>query len=127
FPELNDDCIKQFIGMADSIGGISNRSLRANTEGSFQATLGLLQILARQGEIPRDQMAASWSKVIQPFLKVSNSNQLFDALRNSVGELLAATGSKPDASQSELVDLLAGPKEDGAEAVRVHLELAQRM
>lgn len=127
FPELSDDCIKQFIAMADSIGGISNRALRANTEGSFQATLGLWQILARQGEIPRDQMSASWIKVMEPFGKVFSSSQLFDASRTSVRALLAATGSKPEGSQAELVDLLAGPKEDGNEAARVHTEILQRM
>ncbi len=79
FPELSDASIARFVNVADAVDGISNSTLRGNVLGSFQANVGLWQILARQGEIPTDQLDASWQKTIEPFAKVSSSIQLFDA------------------------------------------------
>jgi hypothetical protein len=127
FPDLDDASITRFVNVANSIDKISNRVLRANTEGSFQATLGLWQILARQGQIPNKEMDASWMKVIEPFAAVSSPSQLFDASRSSLGTLLAAAGGSANASQSEIVELLAGPRQDTADSQRVHKELAGRI
>ena len=127
FPDLSDTSIARFLTIADSIDGISNQALRGNTLGAFQANVGLWQILARQGEIPGPQQDASWQKMIDPFDKVSSSTLLFDAAHRSLGEILVAAGAKTDSTQDELVELLAGPRQESAEGQRVHAELADRI
>jgi hypothetical protein len=127
FPDLSDESATRFITVADSIDKISNESLRGNTLGSLQANIGLWQILARQGEISGAEVNASWQKVIEPFAKISSSTQLFDATRSSLGALLAAAGGQPNTSPGELVDLLAGPRQDAPDGQRVHQELARRI
>ncbi len=127
FPELSDASIARFLTVADAIDGISNQALRGNTLGAFQANVGLWQILARQGEIPSAEQDASWQKMIDPFTKISSSTQLFDAAHRSLGEVLVAAGAKANSTQDELVELLAGPRQESADGQRVHAELAERI
>jgi hypothetical protein len=124
FPELSDASISRFLNVAEAIDKIPNHTLRGNAMGTFQATTGLWQILARQGEISIAGLNDSWQGVIKPFGKVGSSNQLFDAGRDSLKELLLATTGKPHGSQDEIIDLLAGPNQVTAEGQRVHQELA---
>ena len=127
FPELSDASIARFLTVADAIDGISNQALRGNALGAFQANVGLWQILARQGEIPSAEQDASWQKMIDPFTKISSSTQLFDAAHRSLGEILVAAGAKENSTQDELVELLAGPRQESADGQRVHAELAERI
>jgi hypothetical protein len=127
FPDLSDQSATRFVTVADSIDKISNESLRANTLGAFQANIGLWQILARQGEIPRTELNASWEKMVDSFSKISSSTQLFDAARSSLGTLLLAAGAQANSSPGEIVDLLAGPHQDTPDGQRVHQELARRI
>ncbi len=127
FPQLSEESITRFINVADAVDGIPHLSLRGNTLGAFQANLGLWQILARQREIPQDNLNASWQKTIEPFAKVSSSPQLLDAAHNSLGALYFAATGKRSWSQEELVDLLAGPPQNTADGQRVHAELAGRI
>ena len=127
FPDLSDESATNFVTVADSIDKISNESLRGNTLGAFQANIGLWQILARQGEIPSAQLNPSWQKMIAPFAKISSSTQLFDSTRSSLGELLIAAGSAPNGSPGQIVDLLAGPRQETPDGQRVHQELARRI
>ncbi len=125
FPELNDASITQFVNAADAVDKISNHTLRGNAMGTFQANIGLWQILARQGQIPSAKLNESWQAVIKPFGKFTTSAQLFDAGRNSLGEILRAATGKATASQDEIIELLAGPHEPGRESQRVHEEIAK--
>ena len=127
FPALDDNSIARFINAADRIDGISNPTLRANALGAFQADLGLWQILARQGETPADKLNASWQNTVQPFLGVSSSMQLFEAARTSLQAMLTAAGGKANATQDEVVDLLAGPPQATRDGQRVHNELSDRI
>jgi hypothetical protein len=127
FPQLDDDSLTRFVNVADTIDKIPNQVLRANSEGSFQAALGLWQIFARQGQIPVANMNTSWMKVIEPFSSASTPAQLFDATRSSLGELLVAAGGNATDSQARIVDLLAGPSQNAADGQRVHRELAGRI
>lgn len=128
FPQLNDTSITRFVQVADAIDGISNQSLRGNVLGSFQANIGLWQILARQGEIPSAAMNTSWQGTVEPFAKISNSPQLFDAARSSLGQiLLASSGSSENRSEDEIIDLLAGPPQQTAEGQRTRREMAARI
>lgn len=127
FPDLGDASIVSFVNVASAIDKIPNQALRANTEGSFQAAIGLWQILARQGQIHNKDMNTSWLDVTEPFAAISSPVQLFDAARSSLGNLVAAAGGNANGSQAEIVDLLAGPHQANADGQRVHLELAGRI
>jgi hypothetical protein len=127
FPELDDASIARFMNVADSIDKTSNQALRGNALGSLQATIGLWQILARQGQIPRSDLNASWQKVITPFDAISSSSQLFDGARTSLQALLVAAGGSADSTQEQVVDLLAGPRQETPDGQRVHLALTGRM
>lgn len=127
FPELSDESIASFLSVAESLGGIHDHTVRGNAMGTFQANVGLWQILARQGQLSGADLNDSWRKVILPFAKVSSSVQVFDAGRDSLsGLILAATGS-PNCSQAEIIDLLAGPTQPGGESQRIHTELANEI
>jgi hypothetical protein len=127
FPDLSDTSIARFVTVADAIDGISNQALRGNTLGAFQANVGLWQILARQGQIPSTEQDASWQKMIDPFAKIISPTQLFDAAHRSLGEVLVAAGAKANSTQDELVEMLAGPRQESADGQRVHAELAERI
>jgi len=127
FPELTDESIVRFVKIADGLDGISNQNLRANVLGSFQANIGLWQILARQGEIPENALNDSWQKVIGPFAGVSSSIKLFDAARSSLGEMLTVAGGGVNNPQEEIVDLLAGPHQSSADGQWVQQQLAGRI
>jgi hypothetical protein len=127
FPSLDDTSITRFLSAADRIDAISNQTLRANALGAFQAEVGLWQIFARQGEVPSDKLNSSWLSTVEPFTGVTNSLQLFDAARSALQSLLLTTAGKPDLSQDEVIDLLAGPPQESAEGRRIHMELAERI
>ena len=127
FPSLDDTAIRLFVTAADRIGGISNSPLRANALGTFQAEVGIWQILARQGEIPVEKQNSSWQATNQPFIGVSNSLQLFDASRMALQAVFAASTGQADLDQDEIIDALAGPTQETPDGRRVHQELAERM
>jgi hypothetical protein len=127
FPDLDDTSIANFINVASTLDGIRNQSLRGNAMGTFQATVGIWQILARQGEIRREDLNSSFQKTIKPFGKVGSPTQLFDAGRNSLREVALVATGKPQTSQAQIIDLLAGPVQVSAEGQRMHEALANRM
>ncbi len=127
FPSLDVTAIRQFVRAADRIDAISNSALRANALGAFQAEVGIWQILARQGEIPTEKQNSSWQSMVQPFIAVSNSVQLFDAARTGLQAVLTASTGRTDLSQDEIIDLLAGPTQETSDGRRVHQEVAERI
>lgn len=127
FPELNDQSIATFITTADAVNGISNHTLRGNAMGTFQANVGLWQILARQGQIPRAKLNESWEEVLKSFVGLNNSAQLFEAGRRSLAVVLRAANKREPASQDEIIELIAGPVEPGIDGKRVHEEIAKRI
>jgi hypothetical protein len=126
FPELDDTSVTGFVSSADAINDIGNHTLRGNAMGTFQANIGLWQILARQGQIPRAKLNESWQAAIRPFEKFSTSAQLFEAGRKSLGAVLQGANASASASEDQVIDLLAGPDGPGA-AGRVHLEIAKKI
>jgi hypothetical protein len=127
FPELADASITRFLRTAEELNKISDHALRANAMGTFQAAVGLWQVLARQGEIDRAHLNSSWQDLIEPFGKFSTSAQLLTAGRNSIcGVFRAATG-KACISQDEMISLLAGAHQKTAEGEKMHLEMANRI
>ncbi len=126
FPELDDASITSFVSAADAMNDIGNHTLRGNAMGTFQAAIGLWQILARQGQIPRAKLNQSWQATIKPFEKFTTQAQLFEAGRKSLAAVLQGANATPSASQDQIVDLLAGPEGPGV-TERVHREIAKRI
>lgn len=127
FPELNDDSMTLFVGVANAANGIQRLQLRGNTLGALQANIGLWQILARQHEIPKAQLNASWQKTIQPFAKISTSEQLMDQAHASLGAMYFAATGKRSWGQDDLIALLAGPTQESSTGQRVHADIANRI
>jgi hypothetical protein len=127
FYNLDDASITSFLKTAESLDNISAPTLKANAVGTFQANVGLWQILARQGQIPDSKLNDSWQQVVGPFDHITTSNQLFDAGRSSLGKLLQAVGGGPTVFQEEVADLLAGPNVTDPEGQQVRQQLADRI
>lgn len=127
FPELGDASITLFLKTASGLGRITDRTLRGNAMGIFEANVSLWQILSRQGEIDGNKQDDSWQETIRPFGHISSASQLFDAGHTSLREVLRAATGKAEISQDEIVDLLAGPGQTSAEGQRIHRGLADRI
>ena len=126
FPELTDESIAQFMETVQNLHSMP-RTVRGNAFGIFQANVGIWQVLARQGEIPRSQINDSWKQMVIPFSSIRSASQLYDAGRSSVGEIFRAAVGKPKGSQDEIIDLLAGPAQTTPEGIRMHREVASRI
>ena len=127
FPTLDDASINSFLSVAEHLDSISNHYVRGNALGMFDASVGLWQILARQHQIPRNDLNRSFQQVVYQFGKVANSTNVFDAGRESLKQILVASTGKPDASQEGIVSLLAGPPQTTPEGQQMHQEVANRM
>lgn len=127
FPELDDASITAFANTVTSLDGIHNQALRGNAMGTFQASVSIWQILARQNEIRREDLNASFLKVLKPWEKINSATQSFDAGRASLKEIAMAATDKPELSQDQIIELLAGPMQVSAEGQRMHQLVANRM
>jgi len=127
FPSLDDASIARFVEAAERINKVQNPALRSNALGAFQADIGLWQIFARQGQIPRHVLNRSWQSAVQPFSAIGSPVQLFDAARASFQSTLLAAGGNEQGFQNQVVDLLAGPPQNSQDGRRVHEELARRI
>jgi hypothetical protein len=127
FPQLDDTSLTSFVGTADAIQDISNRTLRGNVMGTLEAEVGLWKILARQQQIPVSDLNASWQALLKSFEKVETPAQLFDAGREGLASVLQAAAGSARLSQNDVIELLAGPRSLDPEAQRVHQQIAQSM
>jgi|tagenome__1003787_1003787.scaffolds.fasta_scaffold20980807_1 hypothetical protein len=127
FPSLDDASINAFLLTSEHLDSQQNHYVRGNALGMFQASVGMWQILARQDQIPKKDLNASFQRVIGQFGKISSSTSVFDAGRSALKELLVATTHKPEGSQDEIINLLAGPRQTTPEGQRIHQEVATRM
>ncbi len=126
FQELSDASIVLFLETAEALDNIPN-PLRGNALGTFQANVGIWEILARQGQIPSLQLNDSWQQVIKPFTGIRSAAQLYDAGRASLGEAFRFATGDARVSQDEIIDLLAGPRQTTAVGIRIHQELVTRI
>jgi hypothetical protein len=127
FPGLSDNSITLFLNVAESLNSISNHTIRGNALGTFQADIGIWQILARQGQISNAELNDSWQRVVKPFARVSSAVQIFDAGRESLREMARTATGKAELSQDEIINLLAGPQQASGDGQRMHQEVADRM
>jgi len=126
FQELSDTSIVLFLETAEALNSVPN-PVRGNALGTFQANVGIWQILARQGQIPNLRLNDSWQQVIKPFASIRSGAQLYSAGRASLGELLRFATGEAKVYQDEIIELLAGPRQTTAEGMRIHRELAIRI
>src|SRR5262249_12156157 len=84
-------------------------------------------ILARQGQIPAAQLDDTWRRMVDLFVSINSSPQLFDAGRDSLRIILVASTAKSLITQDELIDLLAGPPQTIPDGLRMHREVASAM
>jgi len=127
FPELDGNSINAFMDTAARLDSIPSISTRGNALGTFQATVGIWQILARQGQISTAQLNDSFQRTLKPFSSVRTAAQVFDAGRTSLSEVVQASFGKAYASQDEMIELLAGPQQTNTDAKTAHQELAHRI
>jgi len=127
FHELTDDSIARFIAVAGQLDRLSDRTVRANAIGTFQANLGIWEILARQGQIPPATLNESWQDLLGPFSRVSTSAQVFDAGRASLIGIVQSVTGETTFSENELIALLAGPEQSSPDGRQVRQLLAGRM
>jgi hypothetical protein len=126
FPELSDESIALFLDVAQGLNRVP-MTVRGNAFGTFQASVGIWQILARQGQISNTQLNDSWQQMIRPYAAIRSAAQLYDAGRTSLGELFRFSTGKAKVSQDEIIDLLAGPRQSTPEGKQIHRELAARV
>lgn len=126
FPELSDGSIELFLNVAQGLNN-SPSAERGNALGTFQANVGIWQILARQGQISNTHLNDSWQQVIKPFAVIRSSAQLYDAGRTSLGQLFRFSTGQTRGSQDEIIELLAGPRQSTAEGKQLHREVAGRI
>ncbi len=106
---LSDRSVQQFLDTAEGINHLRDPLFRADAAGTFQALIGLWQILVRQNTIAEGNADALFSKIAVSFAGVRGDRELFDAGRDGLKLLI---GDVP-ANQIEerVVDLLAGAAE----------------
>jgi len=125
-PDLSEQTMAAVLDMMERIDDIRNLERRADATGGAQALMSLWQIFVRQGQIPPDKVDSTLRTIVDDFGEIRSSQDFFDAARGGVQELLAATGTAPDASpQDRLIQLLAGSPAAGEE--EVHKEVAERL
>ena len=127
FHALNDESIVKFLTVAESLNQIADRLAKTDALGTMQATLGLWQILARQGQIPDARLNDSWQKILTPFAALHSSDQVYQAGRAALAELLRASTGKTYLPQDQLFVLLAGPEQYTKEGQQMRAQMASRM
>jgi len=127
FHELNNQSISRFLTVAESLNQIPDRLTKSDALGTLQANLGLWQILARQGQIPDAQVNDSWQKIVNAFAALHTSDQVYDAGRTALGELLRASTGKTYLPQDQIFALLAGPEQYTKEGQQLRSEMASKM
>jgi hypothetical protein len=127
FHDLNDESIARFLAVAQELDRIGDRSVRANAIGTFQAEIGIWEILARQGQISASSLNASWQGVLTPFFHISSSAQVFDAGRSALTELVRSVTGETGFSENGLITLLAGPDQSTPDGRQVRQLLANRI
>jgi hypothetical protein len=125
-PMLSEETIAAYLDLMPRVDKMGNLVRRSDVLGMVQGLTGLWQILRRQGQIPDEQADTSLRAIITPFLDVSGDEKLFDAGREGIRALLAATGSAPEVSpQDRLMELLAGSPGPGEGAT--HARMVERL
>ena len=127
FHSLNDASITAFISIMEAIDHIPDSNVRTEATGIFQAQSALWQILARQRQIPANDLNGSWQRVLHPFADVHSTPELYDAARTSLTELSRSATGRSRVTQDEMIELVAGPTPTSPLRTEVRDQIANRM
>jgi hypothetical protein len=108
---ISEKSIAQFLEAAGNISKVKEQAFHSDLSGTFQALVGLWQILVRQQSIPDSQADTTFSGIVGAFNQVHNNRELFDAGRASV-KLLLGSAAGSNEPHEKLLDLLAGNSTD---------------
>jgi hypothetical protein len=108
---LSEPSIVLFLDQMGAIGKVKDMALKSDEAGTFQALVGLWQILVRQQSIPDAKADSVFSGIVGGFAGVRGDRELFDAGRNGVRLLLGVTAPIGD-PHGRMLDLLAGNAAD---------------
>src|ERR1039458_9823590 len=108
---LSEKSIILFLDQISAIAKVKDPPLHSDTAGTFQAVVGLWQILVRQQSIPDAQADSVFSGIVGGFAAVKGNRELFDAGRAGVKLLLGVTAPISD-PHGKMLDLLAGNPAD---------------
>lgn len=112
-PNLSEASIGRYLDTMADMSGVHDNLLKADTTGTFQASIELWRILRRQGAIPQDSEDESFAKLIAPFSHVRQEADVFAAGRSAVNVLLASAEAPAGPRQDRLVELLVGKVRTG--------------
>ncbi len=124
--DISDEAIMAHLNVMPRLDKLNNYVRRADATGTFQALIGLWQVLRRNGSIPALAAESSLQALLAPFEQIGNQQAVFEAGRNGVLALLKAAGHEsPEAPQEVLIELLAGEPGPGEDVV--HQQIVDRM
>jgi hypothetical protein len=122
---LSDQAIVGFMDTAESIDKVHDPLFRSDLAGSYEALIGLWQILVRQGTIPDAKAGPAFTAIVSGFAQVRSDRELFDAGRTGVKALLDAAPAVPggaDYPQQRFLELLSGGSESTDADVQAKVE-----
>jgi len=124
---LSEKSINLYLDTAAAISKAKEPLFHSDLAGIAQSLVGLWQILVRQQTLPESKADEVFAGIVSPFGSVRNDRELFDAGRNGVKLLLAASQSSAPATEphQRMLDLLAGSSADADTHEQVVQELVR--
>lgn len=108
-PNLTEASINRYLDVITQTHTMHPGLLQADTLGSVQALVELWRILCRQNSISSADQDATFAKLIEPFGRIKQESEVFDADKAGVDLLLSAAGANgPGGRQERMVQLLVG-------------------
>lgn len=127
WPQLSDAAIEQTIDVYESLGRIRDPMTRADAIGALQAAMALLDIQARQNEIPEAKLDEVYQRLLSRFANVEEAERVFTASREAVQLLLSFAPTGTGSQQERMIGMLAAPPGIAEEARPVRDEVASRI
>ena len=127
WPQLSDAAIEQTIDVFESLGRIRDPMTRADAIGALQAAIEVLDIQARQNEIPEAKLDDVYQRLLGRYANVEEAEQVFIASREAVQLLLSFAPAGTGSLQERMIGMLAAPPGIAEEARPVRDEVASRI
>jgi hypothetical protein len=105
---VSDKTVVQLLDTMEALAKTREPAFRSDAIGSFQGLVSLWQILVRQRSIPDSQADATLSAIAGSFAALHNNRELFDAGRENIKRMLAASGDSKGTTQDRVLALLSG-------------------
>jgi hypothetical protein len=105
---VSDKTVVQLLDTMEALAKTREPAFRSDAIGSFQGLVSLWQILVRQKSIPENQADATLSAIAGSFAALHNNRELFDAGREDIKRMLAASGDSKGTTQDRVLALLSG-------------------